>query len=113
MPNRTSIEIFQRRNIMTQRVSYTIDMYDDHDYVALILEENGNDVPKDLIKAIECLIKQTHRSDIHGGDADKVRDMFDRLDEDKRGVSFGNNEYTYNMIEETLSQDCKIPLAPE
>jgi len=106
MPNRTSIEIFQRRNLMTQKVDYTIDMYDDHDYVALILD--GDIVhPQDLLQAIERLIRETHREDIHGGDAEKVRDMLDRLVEDERGVYFGSNTYPYSMIKDTLSQDLR------
>jgi hypothetical protein len=106
MPNRASIEAYQRVNVRTDHVSYFVHIYDDFDET-IILFADKKDIPDDDMELLQVMIRAKHNTDEHAGSAEVIERILDRVYDNSLGMYVGSIKYDWSDIKYTLCQDIR------
>ena len=105
MPNRLTIDVFQRVHMRTLAVDYTVDVYDDNAHTTLVFpcgHKVINSDNKDDMELLTEIIRASVHSDEHGSSADLIWDMLENLRGNEQAINIGGKRYEWSEIKETM-----------
>ena len=108
MPNRPTINFFQRVDMRTHAVDYTIDVYDDYGHTTLVFPCGHGVVSCDCnddMVLLKAIIKAKHDNGIHGTSCDVLWAVFDYIEEYKIAICIGDKKYEWSEIEDVMRYD--------
>ena len=97
MPNRPTIDVYERTNMRTGVMSYEVNVSDDYAYASLIFAEK---MPDDDMLLLKEVIKA---QDGHGTSSDEVRNIINYIQEHEIAVRIGETLYEWDEIKETMA----------
>ena len=108
MPNRPTIDIFQRVNCRTMLIDYTVDVYDNYAHTTLVFEcghkviNSDNDDDMALLK--EIVEAKDNRGE-HGSSCNVLCDIFDYIVEHEIAIRIGERRYEWSQIKEIMAPE--------
>ena len=110
--NSINIDTFERVDFKSRETEYCIHIYDDNDETVLIVTKEEIDCSD--ITVLENVIKAKNHPEIHGGSCQTIEEILDFVSENAKSMTIANELYSYEQLEETLSQDirtvCSCPI---
>ena len=98
MPNRISIEPYQKVYKKADTVSHCIDIYDDYYFVTLCVAES--DIPEDDLSLLKKVIELIRDEDTHGSSCDDVREILQHARDNDLGMFLNFTTYTHEQLKE-------------
>ena len=104
MSNSVRIDLYERKDLRTGAVDYTIDICDDNDSATLVFLSK-KDVPDNDMELLEYIIRAKHAHDIHGTSCDAVVEILDFVYDHKHPIRIGDKRYEWSEIEQVMKYD--------
>ncbi len=101
MPNRPTIDIFERKDLRTDAVDYVVNVYDNYNSTNLIFAEKSN-VPDDDMELLTEIIRSLNHSVDHGSSTMIVQAILDYVKEYEIAIRIGDTRYEWDEIKETM-----------
>ena len=101
MPNRLTIDVYERHNLRTGVLDYAVDVYDDYAHTTLIFAEKS-EISDDDMELLTAVIRVVNHHDEHGTSSDMVGGMLDHLREHEQAINIGGQRYEWSEIRETV-----------
>lgn len=104
MSNSVYVDVFERKDLRTDAVDYTVVIADDNDSTTLIFAEKS-DIPENDMELLSRLIKAKHEQDEHGTSSDVVADILEWVYENKGAIRIGDKRYEWSEIKDVMKYD--------